>query len=62
MEFKLDEKQLGQLKVWQEKIKSTYGKYGAYSYIFTPTGIGNSVQVKSHLTETYIDLSNEEDW
>lgn len=62
MTFSLNEKQTTQLKEWQEKIKDLFGEYGHYDYIFTPFGMGTGVIVRSHLTNTELDLSNVEDW
>ena len=62
MDFKLNEKQEAELKTWQDKIKELFGEYGIYDYIFTPFGMGTGIKVKSHLTNTELDLSNEDDW
>lgn len=62
MTFSLNEKQLKQLKEWQEKIKDLFGEYGHYDFTFTSYGMGTEVKVRSHLTNTCLDLSNVEDW
>ena len=62
MTFSLNEKQVKQLKEWQEKIKDLFGEYGHYDFTFTSYGMGTEVKVRSHLTNTYLDLSNVEDW
>jgi hypothetical protein len=62
MEFKLNESQLAALKKWQVKIKKKHGEYGLFTYSFTPSGIGDTVRVKSHLTEKTLDLSEVEKW
>jgi hypothetical protein len=47
MKFELSEKQLSELKEWQEAIHKIYGDYGSYTYCFTPNGLGESVTVIS---------------
>jgi hypothetical protein len=62
MTFELDEAQVAKLKEWQEKIKDLFGEYGHYDYTFTPFGMGTGVKVRSHLTNTELDLSMVENW
>ena len=62
MKFELDEAQMVKLKEWQEKIKDLFGEYGLYTYSFTPTGIGDGVEVYSHLTKTKLDLTDVDSW
>jgi hypothetical protein len=62
MKFELDEAQMVKLKEWQEKIKDLFGEYGLYTYSFTPTGIGDGVEVYSHLTKTKLDLTDIDTW
>jgi hypothetical protein len=62
MKFELDEAQMVKLKEWQEKIKDLFGEYGLYTYSFTPTGIGDGVEVYSHLTKTKLDLTDVDTW
>lgn len=62
MEFNLTSEQVSKLKEWQEKIKDLFGEYGTYDYIFTPLGIGSIVKVRSHLTNTILELTDETTW
>lgn len=62
MKFELNEDQVKRLKVWQEAIKVVHGEYGHYDYIFSPTGICNTVTVWSHLANAGLDLSDVEKW
>lgn len=62
MKFELDEDQLKKLKVWQAKIKKKHGQYGVFEYRFTPTGIGDCVEVYSKLTGKTIDLTDVDKW
>jgi len=62
MNFKLEDSQIKKLNKWKEEIKSRYGKYGGYTYSFTPTGVGYIVTVKSDLTKAKLDLSEVEKW
>lgn len=62
MKFELDDDQMVKLREWQEKIKELFGEYGSYDYIFTPTGIGVGLTVRSHLTNTYLELTDVSKW
>ncbi len=62
IKYELNEKQENELKEWQEAIKKVFGDYGSYDYIFTPNGIGDGVQVYSHLAKTKIDLTDIDSW
>ena len=62
MIFELNEEQCKNLKKWQNKIKSEFGCYGSYDYIFTPTSIGYSVKIRSHITNVYLDLTDVASW
>lgn len=60
--FEIDEIEDKAIKKWQKEIKKKYGKYGNFSYIFTPTGIGNILKVKSELTGETKDFTNIDNW
>lgn len=60
--FDLDKTQEEQLRVWQVAIKKEYGKYGTYTYCFSPYGVGTGIEVYSHLAKKSLDLSNVQDW
>ena len=62
MKFELTAAQVLKLKEWQEKIKDLFGEYGNYTYSFTPTGIGDGVEVWSDLTKTKLDLTDVDTW
>jgi len=62
MKFELTEKQVEILNNWKEKIKTKHGKYGQYTFKFSPTGISSAVFVYSHLDKSEIDLSLYEEW
>lgn len=62
IQFSLSEAQEVSLKEWKEAIKKVFGEYGSYDYIFTPTGIGVVVKIYSHLSKTYLDLTEVENW
>lgn len=62
MEFKLTSEQSTKLIEWKEKIYELFGEYGIYDYIFTPLGIGSIIKVRSHLTNTILDLTDETAW
>ena len=60
--FTISESEMKKLKEWQEKIKDLYGEYGNYTYSFTPTGIGDGIKVKSHLTGLELDITDVDSW
>lgn len=60
--FTLTEPEEKKLKEWQEKIKDLYGEYGNYTFSFTPTGIGDVIKVKSHLTGLELDITDIDNW
>ncbi len=62
MKFELTEAQMVKLKEWQAKIKDLFGEYGHYTYSFSPTAVGDGVEVYSHLTKTKLDLSDVDSW
>jgi hypothetical protein len=62
MKFEIYPDQIKKMDEWKEKIKGLYGEYGHYSYTFFPTGIGNGVTVKSHLTGLELDLTDVDTW
>ena len=62
MKFELSDKEQKEINEWQEAIKTIYGKYGSYTYSFTPTGIGSIVEVYSELANIKKDFTHEEEW
>jgi hypothetical protein len=62
MTFTLNGVEEKKLNEWKEKIKDLYGEYGTYTFCFTPTGIGNAVKVKSHLTGLELDITDIDSW
>lgn len=60
--FILDEDQVKKLEEWQSHIKAIYGEYGNYDFIFRPTGIGDGVEVYSHLADVSLDLTDVSKW
>jgi hypothetical protein len=64
MKFELSEKQMSELKEWQEAIHKIYGDYGSYTYCFRPTGIGEVVTVSSDLVgdKHVLDLTDVDSW
>lgn len=62
MKFELNSNQCDQLKKWQLDIMEKYGQYGEFEYIFTPTGLGYIIKVRSVLSGKTLNLSNESLW
>jgi hypothetical protein len=60
--FKLSSDEIKLLDVWKRSIKSKHGKYGLFTYTFTPYGMGTGVTVYSHLTDTKINLTDVSKW
>ena len=60
--IKLSNKQQEEFEEWKTAIFTIFGQYGTFDWIITPLGMGNGLKVRSHLTNTTIDLSHEEDW
>ena len=61
-EFNLNEVEAKRLEKWQKKIKKKHGKYGSYTFKFTPTGIGNGIDVYSDLEDKTKDLTDYDSW
>ena len=66
--FKIDDEQMKKLKSWIEIHRTTCWYFknpgaigGGLSYIFTPTGIGESLKVKCICGEQ-IDLTDMDKW
>lgn len=62
MKFEITEEQESKLKTWQTKIKKKHGKYGLFTYKFTPYGMGEGVTVFSELTGEEVDLTEIDKW
>lgn len=58
----LNDKQQALYDEWISHIKAIYGEYGIFTWHITPTGIGNGIEVYSHLTKTKLDLTDVESW
>ena len=62
LSFELTDAEMQGLKKFQEQVKALYGEYGNYTFSFTPTGIGNAVEVYSHLAKIEKDLTDMDSW
>jgi hypothetical protein len=60
--FYLNEVEEKRLEKWQKKIKKKHGKYGSYTFKFTPTGIGNGISVYSYLEDKEKDITDYDSW
>jgi hypothetical protein len=60
--FTIGEQENKNIEEWKELIKNLYGEYGTYTYKFTPTGIGNNIQVYSHLAKIEKDFTIVDNW
>ncbi len=62
MKFELSEKERISKKEVLKKIKKKYGTYGHITYMFTPTGIGDVVKMKSSHSEKEYDITDISSW
>lgn len=62
LKFEIDKEQEKLLMKWKRAIKKKHGKYGLFTYSFSPYGMGTGVKVYSHLDDDTIDLSDVELW
>lgn len=60
--MELNEKQQAKYDEWISFIKAIYGEYGLFTWKITPNGIGDSIEVYSHLTRTELDLTDVDSW
>lgn len=60
--IELNDKQQKKYDEWLFHIKKIYGEYGSFTWKITPTGIGNSIVVFSHKTNTELDLTDVNSW
>jgi hypothetical protein len=61
-EFHLNEVEEKRLEKWQKKIKKKHGKYGSFTFKFTPTGIANGISVYSNLENKEKNISDYDSW
>lgn len=68
MTFDVNKKQLIKLKKWSKLLKTKYpnkfkdGIEPNFSYKFTPTGIGNGLEVTELHSKEKIDLTDIDSW
>ena len=60
--FFLNEVEAKRLEKWKKKIKKKHGKYGSFTFKFTPTGIANGIDVYSDLEEKDKDITDYDSW
>lgn len=58
----LSDSQQAKYDEWKSHIKAIYGEYGQFTWKVTPSGIGSSIEVYSHLTKTTLDLTDVDEW
>jgi len=61
-DFYLNEVEAKRLEKWQKKIKKKHGKYGSYTFKFTPTGVGNGIDVYNDLEDKEKGLTDYDSW
>lgn len=61
-EFYLNEVEEKRLEKWQKKIKKKHGKYGSFTFKFTPTGIANGISVYSNLENKKKNITDYGSW
>ena len=66
MVFDLNEKEEQSIVDWMAKQKTKKEKLttigGRFSYIFTPTGVGNGIQVRDNLLDETFDATDYDCW
>ena len=62
MTFQLTETQEKELNEWRDKVRELFGDIGQEQFIFTPSGIGDSLLVKNITYNCEIDLTHTEEW
>ena len=62
LSFELLDVEQKRLEEWKEKIKDLYGEYGRYKYTFSPSGIGNGIEVYSELAKLSINITDVDSW
>lgn len=60
--FEISEKQLLEIKEWQDAINKIYGEYGLFDFTFTPNGIGERLRVYSHIAKVEKDFTDIDSW
>ena len=60
--FEISQKQLVEIKEWQDAINKVYGEYGLFDFTFTPNGIGVGLRVYSHIAKVEKDFTDIESW
>ena len=60
--FYLNEVEEKRFNKWKKKIKKKHGKYGLYTFKFTPTGIGNGISVYSDLEDKEKNITDYDSW
>jgi len=58
----LTDKQQKKFDKWKSHIKALYGEYGQFTWKVTSNGIGNEIQVFSHLAKVELDLTDVGSW
>lgn len=66
MKFELSKTQEEKFHKWRKKLPKKrirqMGAGGSYTFHFTPTGIGDIVEVTDSLTDRWLDLTEMENW
>lgn len=60
--FNINQIEQEKIDKFKEQTKKHYGEYGLYEYIFTPTGVGTMIEVKSLKSGIKIDVTDYESW
>ena len=60
--FCLNDIETERLEKWQKKIKKKHGKYGSFTFMFTPTGISDVVTVYSELEDKTKNITDYSCW
>lgn len=65
MKFKLSKEQIERFEKWEEEMEFSQTDAGAvggaYSFIFTPTGVGDFIKIR-HISGAELDLTDMDDF
>lgn len=60
--FSLNEVEQKRYEEFCEDVKKLYGECGIFKFTFTPTGIGDGIDVYSVLAKTSRDITDYDSW
>lgn len=62
LRFTLNQIEQERAELFMERVKRECGSYGLFEYKFTPTSIGDIINIYSDLLDAEIDITDYETW